>query len=102
MSTPQLEEKLFNLQQKIGYSEKGDTLVRGTNVLSLKASTKEYIILFLVVGIILIVFRPPIIYEQDDGGETKLSYKKLAMYWLIISAMLSVVYFVYNFKKQVD
>ena len=97
METPQLQNQIKELQSQVApYSKKKNISILGE--ISWK---KIYIAIPVAVMMILLLVRPKFLYKDTKGNDTKsLSIQKIFVSWLIISFLLVVGLFGYNYTKK--
>jgi hypothetical protein len=107
METPTIKANIDRIRSEVSpYS--GTKRVNSYNYTLLFSPSRVYLIIPVVILILLIYWSPGFIkYEKvDDKGNVmrKVSYKKLSSYWLILSSILIIGYFGYNYKisKELD
>lgn len=102
MDTPTLKARILELEKETRPYNEGK--------LSMDAKTmsfhdvlswpKLYIVVPIVIACFLILFSPPFIMYETKDKKLKVSYKKLFVYWLLITTALLVGIFGYNYKNK--
>ncbi len=96
--TPLLQKRLKDLQAQVGpYSQSGISANFGFDILS---SKKAYLGIPVVILLILVFTRPSVIMKEEKDGDKKISLQKLFLYWIVISALISLGLFGYNYKTK--
>lgn len=100
MSTPDIKTSIENLRKDVNsYTGKG----KKTSVLNLeKYKKKIYIGVPILVFLLLLVFKPDMVTTENDKGKRVYSFSKLILWWLVITAVLIIGFFAYNYKKNKD
>ena len=105
METPVIQENINRLKAEVAeYSNSGKSYF-STNIIVEKVVNfpfKSYIIVPIVVLLFLCYIRPDFVKYDDvnEDGESirRVGYKKVLIYWLVISTILVVGIFGYNYK----
>jgi hypothetical protein len=102
--TPLIGAKIKELQSQVDRYNVGKTKSKGSPF-SFKFNSKTlYIAIPVVILILLLLARPGFIKSKkvdDDGNETSaFSFKKFLIAWLVISGLLVVGLFGFNYKSQ--
>jgi hypothetical protein len=101
MDTPTINAKIVELQEKVvPYSRTKNGIPYSFSLGSYMTSTKVYMVIPVIILFILLFWRPDFIKYDTDKGVRKLSFKKVLMYWLIISASIVIGLFGYNYKTR--
>jgi hypothetical protein len=101
MDTPTIEKTIMNLQKKVGdYDPKlgGDKNIFSKSFFS--DNKKIYIAIPVIILILLAIFRPSILYIENNKGVLSFSYQRFFLSWLSISFVLILAYFGYQYKKS--
>lgn len=106
MDTPQLQSHIKELQSHVSsYSKKK----RGGIIIPFSfqeafSSKKTYIVIPIAVLVLLIVIRPGFLYheKQDKKGNVSksLSFQKILVAWMILSFLIIIGLFGYNYTKK--
>jgi hypothetical protein len=106
MATPELKEKIKSLQQKTN-AFRPNRVIELTHFSFNKvtSSNLSYLAIIITTFLLLILFKPSVIMNEnvDIKSKTrvkKLSLKKLLITWFLISAVLCASLFIYNFKSK--
>jgi len=96
-NTPTIRAQLSDLKSRVNpYANKNIGIPFSfSNPLS---SPKTYMAIPILVLAILIFGKPTIILNENEDKTVKISYSKLLMYWLIISFVLILGLYGYNYK----
>ena len=95
-NTPVLQKKLSELRTQVGpYSNTDGVATFNFDIFS---SAKIYYTIPFIVFLLFVVFRPSLIMYETDDKTKKISLTKLLAYWLVISIVLVVGVFGYNYK----
>jgi hypothetical protein len=108
VDTPTLQKKYLELREKVGPYEKGETSVQPFNVYdtvqNVISSPKMYGVILVSIFLILLILRPSFLYvDVDDGkgGSTKeLSINRFFLTWAVISLVLCLGFFGYNYRAK--
>lgn len=107
--TPEIEAHIADLQTQVAPYSKG-TIKKSSSpsmfsmfsMLSLN-SYKMYLVLLITVFVILLVWRPGIIYSEEvtETGESvrKFSFRKLLVVWGVTCLVIIIAIFAYKYKK---
>jgi len=97
MDTPQLQSQIKELQSQVSpYSKKKSNLVEFSFQGAL-TSSKIYLVIPGIVLILLLIIRPGFLYITQQNKKS-LSVQKILVAWLIISFLLIIGLFGYNYK----
>lgn len=103
VDTPTIEQRIVELQSQVAPYSHGDIKTNSIN-LDLFTGYKIYVFIPIAILILLIFSKPGFTMMEitDDGGQTtvKLSFQKLFLSWIIISGLLVVGLFGYNYKNK--
>lgn len=109
MDTPTLQNRIRELQAQVAPYAKGKKFTLDYAPFSfdtILTSNKIYIAIPVIIFFLLLFFRPTFIEEEkpDKKGNVNryLSFKKLLQFWLIISTVLLVGFYTYNYKMKKD
>lgn len=109
METPVLQNRIKDIQTRVAPYSNGQKFVVDTvsfSFNSVLSSYKTYLGVVIGVLFLLLFFRPSFITVEkpDKKGvmEYSLSFKKLLQYWLIISVVLIVGLYTYNYKMKMS
>ena len=97
MDTPQLQNQVNGLQNQVS-SYSGKRSYMSFSAKELLSSKKLYIAIPAVILLILLLFRPSFLYYQTNENKKRLSFKKVFIYWILISFTLMLGVFGYNYK----
>lgn len=102
MSTPQIKSKIKELQSQVDvYAGEKKSVFAFVSTGSI--TTKIYIAIPVVIFFLLVVGRPDFITNEKiskEGSTRKFSFKKFIVSWLLISTVLSLGFFGYNYKMK--
>lgn len=98
--TPLLQKRLKEFKSQLGqYSgTRNNDWTAGFGFDAL--TTKIYVAVPVGIFLLLVVSRPSFIKDEQNDGTKKLSWQKLFMYWLVISAVIVLGIFGYNYKRE--
>lgn len=106
MDTPQLRNQIKELQSQVSpyTKKKSGVLSTSFSFEGAFSSKKTYITIPVVVLIAILVLRPGFLYKDkpDSKGNINksLSFQKIIVAWLIISFLLIIGLFGYNYNKK--
>jgi len=105
MDTPIIKSKIKDLQSEVSNYIRGPKkYFSNMNLESFLTYPRVYIVIAVGVFFFLMIFTPDYAMEEymNDDGEVKnrILYKKLFVLWFIISAVLVIGLFLYNYKKN--
>ncbi len=107
METPTLQNRVKELQSQVAPYAKGKKFAPELIPFSFDgaiSSHKTYIGILIGIFVLLLVFRPSFILDEkpDKKGTVSqyLSFKRLIQFWLIISTILIVGLYTYNYKTK--
>jgi p-aminobenzoyl-glutamate transporter AbgT len=101
MDTPQIQNKIKELQGDVSpYSKK-----KGSNIIPFSlqqslSSYKTYAIISVITLALLIILKPGFLYDEKSNKTKSFSFQKLIVAWLIISFLLILGLFGYNYTKK--
>lgn len=102
--TPQLRERLNQLKAEVSPSGLTSGFTPSLSGWSSWSVGNIYAIIPVVIFFILLLYRPSFVMDEkeDRKGNAvfKLSVQKLFMFWLIISSLLIIGIFGYNYKRE--
>lgn len=104
MDTPQLQRNIKELESQVSPYSKNKTSVTFFSFENIFFSSKTYIAIPIVVLVILLVLRPGFLYHEKATSKgivsRSLSFQRIFVYWLVISFLLIVGFFGYNYTKK--
>jgi hypothetical protein len=99
-NTPALKNRVKELHGVVrGYSN-GKTPDSEMSVQDILSSPKMYIAIPVIVLLLLALSKPSFLYTEGVDKKTRFSTSKLILFWLLLSSVLCVGVFGYNYKIQ--
>lgn len=105
MDTPALRNKVKELQSVVSPYSNG-SIASGffgfsgfSGLQEYISSPKIYLILPIAIFFLLLFSRPTFVYEEVVGKRPQLSIRKLLVFWLVISVIVDLGIFGYNYKR---
>jgi len=103
--TPEIRARIKNLASEVNPYSKGKSYT-GINFSfqSILSSSKIYLIVPGLVLLLLVFSRPSFLYKANPPNSPikapkKFCFKKLLMFWLVISGSIDIAIFIYNYKQ---
>jgi hypothetical protein len=102
MDTPQIQSRIKELQGEVApYSKKkGSGITIPFSFQGTLSSYKTYAAIPIIMLILLAILRPRFLYHEKPDKTRTFSFQKLLVAWLIISFLLVVGLFGYNYTKK--
>lgn len=99
-NTPVLKNRVKELRGMVkGYSN-GKTPESELSIQEILSSPKMYIFVPVFVLLCLLLFRPSFLYTEGIDKKSRFSSSKLILFWILLSALLCVGVFGYNYGKN--
>jgi cytochrome bd-type quinol oxidase subunit 2 len=102
MDTPQIQSRIKELQYEVSpYSKKKITSSTTFSFPLSMSSYKTYALIPVVVLVLLLILRPKFLYnDKPNGKEKTFSFQKLLLSWIVISFLLVMGLFGYNYTRK--
>lgn len=103
MDTPQIERQVKELQSQVAPYSKNKPASTLSQFNFLQNPLFPYLSIPVAILLLLLVFRPGFLYYDKNNGKDvvrSISIKKIFLYWLILSSVLVVGLFGYNYTKN--
>ena len=99
-NTPVLKTRVKELRGMVkGYSN-GKSPTTELSLQDILSSPKMYVFVPVFVFFCLILFRPSFLYTEGVDKKTRFSTGKLVLFWILLSGLLCIGVFGYNYGKN--